>query len=108
MGVWWNALTHSTTSHRKGEMILSGERQMHKEIFYQRRGFLRTMGLTIAAAHLGMFGYMKAFASTTEATSTTATRLPTNASFGTLKQIDAGVLSVGYAESGPANGPAVL
>src|SRR6478736_6702275 len=30
------------------------------------------------------------------------------ASFGALKQIDAGVLSVGYAEAGPANGPPVI
>ena len=29
-------------------------------------------------------------------------------SFGTLKQIDAGLLSVGYAEAGPAGGPPVL
>jgi pimeloyl-ACP methyl ester carboxylesterase len=29
-------------------------------------------------------------------------------SFDTLKQIDAGVLNVGYAEAGPANGPAVV
>jgi pimeloyl-ACP methyl ester carboxylesterase len=29
-------------------------------------------------------------------------------SFGTLKQIDAGVLNVGYAEAGPGDGPAVL
>jgi pimeloyl-ACP methyl ester carboxylesterase len=28
--------------------------------------------------------------------------------FGTLKQIDAGLLNVGYAEVGPANGPAVI
>src|SRR5438876_2499318 len=32
----------------------------------------------------------------------------TNTSFGPLKQIDAGVLNVGYAEAGPANGPAVV
>ncbi len=31
-----------------------------------------------------------------------------HASFATLKQIDAGVLNVGYAEAGPANGPAVV
>ena len=30
----------------------------------------------------------------------------TTASFGPLKQIDAGVLNVGYAEAGPADGPA--
>ena len=32
----------------------------------------------------------------------------TTASFGPLKQVDAGVLEVGYAEAGPAGGPAVL
>ncbi|MBT2225436.1 alpha/beta fold hydrolase [Nonomuraea sp. NEAU-A123] len=31
-----------------------------------------------------------------------------NASFGPLKQINAGVLNVGYAEAGPADGPAVV
>ena len=31
--------------------------------------------------------------------------LPT---FGAVKQIDAGVLDVGYAEAGPADGPAVI
>ncbi len=28
--------------------------------------------------------------------------------FGALKQVEAGVLSVGYAEAGPADGPAVI
>src|ERR1700749_5348952 len=32
----------------------------------------------------------------------------TDSSFGVLKQVDAGVLSVGYAEAGPGDGPAVL
>jgi hypothetical protein len=32
----------------------------------------------------------------------------TNTSFGPLKQINAGVLNVGYAETGPANGPVVV
>jgi pimeloyl-ACP methyl ester carboxylesterase len=32
----------------------------------------------------------------------------TNASFGPLKQVEAGVLEVGYVEAGPAGGPAVL
>jgi pimeloyl-ACP methyl ester carboxylesterase len=34
--------------------------------------------------------------------------MSTDASFGALKQIDAGLLNVGYAEAGPADGPAVL
>jgi pimeloyl-ACP methyl ester carboxylesterase len=37
-----------------------------------------------------------------------ATKPGTNTSFGPLKQIDAGVLNIGYAEAGPANGPAVI
>jgi pimeloyl-ACP methyl ester carboxylesterase len=37
-----------------------------------------------------------------------ATASPKNASFGPLKQIDAGLLSVGYAEAGPANGSPVI
>jgi pimeloyl-ACP methyl ester carboxylesterase len=32
----------------------------------------------------------------------------TNTSFSSIKQIDAGLLNVGYAEVGPANGPAVM
>lgn len=32
----------------------------------------------------------------------------TNTSFGPLKQVDAGVLNIGYAQAGPADGPAVI
>ena len=32
----------------------------------------------------------------------------TNTTFGALKQIDAGLLNVGYAEAGPTDGPAVM
>src|SRR5216117_521911 len=32
----------------------------------------------------------------------------TNTSFGSLKQVDAGVLNIGYAEAGPADGRAVI
>lgn len=32
----------------------------------------------------------------------------TNTSFATLKQINTGLLNVGYAEAGPTNGPAVI
>jgi pimeloyl-ACP methyl ester carboxylesterase len=37
-----------------------------------------------------------------------ATTAGTDASFGALKQIDAGLLSVGYAEAGPPDSPAVI
>jgi pimeloyl-ACP methyl ester carboxylesterase len=41
-------------------------------------------------------------------TAETTTAAGTGASFGPLKQIDAGLLRVGYAEAGPANSPAVI
>jgi hypothetical protein len=37
-----------------------------------------------------------------------AIKLGTNTSFALLKQVNAGVLNVGYAEDGPADGPAVI
>jgi pimeloyl-ACP methyl ester carboxylesterase len=39
---------------------------------------------------------------------TSAAATETSTSFGPLKQIDAGLLNVGYAEAGPADGPAVV
>jgi pimeloyl-ACP methyl ester carboxylesterase len=42
------------------------------------------------------------------ATDAPPVRPETTAPFGALKQIDAGVLSVGYAEAGPPDGPAVI
>jgi hypothetical protein len=43
-----------------------------------------------------------------EAAVAKATASPKNTAFAPLKQIDAGLLNVGYAEAGPANGPAVI
>src|ERR1700683_1192628 len=42
------------------------------------------------------------------ATDTSTMKPGTSTPFGALKQVDAGPLSVGYAEAGPADGPAVL
>jgi pimeloyl-ACP methyl ester carboxylesterase len=42
------------------------------------------------------------------AETTMTTAAGTDASFGPLKQVDAGLLSVGYAEAGPADSPAVI
>lgn len=72
-----------------------------------RRRFLGTAALTLAAAEFGLLGLAA------EPTNSKSAVVPTHtpiapASFNTLKQIDAGVLNVGYAEAGPANGPAVL
>jgi pimeloyl-ACP methyl ester carboxylesterase len=75
------------------------------EINQDRRRFFGTAAMAIAATQLGMIG--------PAAAQRVAARMPaikpgTNTSFGPLKQIDAGVLNVGYAEAGPANGPVVV
>ena len=61
--------------------------------------------MAVAATQLGMIN--PAAAQRTE-TKVPAIKPGTNTSFGPLKQIDAGVLSVGYAEAGPVNGPVVI
>jgi len=70
-----------------------------------RRRFFGAAAVTAAAAHLGML----ATADAQPARTTLPPIKPgTNTSFAPLKQIDAGVLNIGYAEAGPANGPAVI
>jgi pimeloyl-ACP methyl ester carboxylesterase len=61
--------------------------------------------MTIAAAQFGVIGSTQA---ETKPTALPAIKPGTNTSFGSLKQIDAGLLNVGYAEAGPADGPAVI
>src|ERR1700719_1510817 len=61
-----------------------------------RRRFLRNASMTLAAAELVALGSAKAQSS------------PKAQSFGPLKQIDAGLLNVGYVEAGPADGSAVI
>ncbi|MDP1584656.1 MAG: alpha/beta hydrolase [Bradyrhizobium sp.] len=79
---------------------------MHKDANQTRRGFIGTaaalvtgIGLTCpAAAHLSLAGI----------TDATTRPLTISASREHLKQINAGLLNVGYTESGPVGGPAVL
>jgi pimeloyl-ACP methyl ester carboxylesterase len=76
-----------------------------EEINQDRRHFVGTAAMAVAATQLGMIG--SAAAQRVEA-KMPAIKPGTNTSFGPLKQINAGVLNVGYAEAGPANGPVVL
>lgn len=73
-----------------------------------RRRFFGTAAMTFAAAQLGMIGSAAAQSGKTKPSELPAIKPGTNKSFGPLKQIDAGVLNVGYAEAGPADGPAVI
>jgi pimeloyl-ACP methyl ester carboxylesterase len=69
---------------------------------YNRRRFIGTASMTIAAAQLGLTPPHAAAAAAQGAGPTS------NSLFGTLKQIEAGVLNIGYAEAGPANGSPVI
>ena len=64
---------------------------MADSINLHRRRLIGASLLTLAAAHMG-----------------TARAQGASSSFGPLKQINAGVLNVGYAEAGPANGAPVV
>jgi pimeloyl-ACP methyl ester carboxylesterase len=81
---------------------------MSEKINYQRRHFLGTAAMTIATTQLGRFGSANAQSSKTKPAALATMQSGTNTSFGSLKQIDAGVLNVGYAEAGPANGRPVI
>ena len=82
--------------------------EMSEDINHHRRRFFGTAAATFAAAQLGIIGSAAAQPSTTKPAGLPAIQPGTNTSFGTLKQIDAGILNVGYAEAGPADGPAVI
>ena len=78
-----------------------------EEIDRHRRRFFGTAAMTVAAAQLGMIGAADAQPDPVNSRPRVPAIKPgTNTSFAPLKQIDAGLLNIGYAEAGPANGPA--
>jgi pimeloyl-ACP methyl ester carboxylesterase len=77
---------------------------MSQKTKYDRRRFLGNALMTLGATALAMPGIANEQSRTKRSTS----RHQTSGSFGTLKQIDAGVLNVGYVEAGPANGQPVI
>ena len=80
---------------------------MSDEVNRDRRQLLGSAAVTVASAQLGVIAFANA-----QSAKTTAAPPPikpgTRTSFGSLRQIDAGPLNVGYAEAGPGNGPAVV
>jgi pimeloyl-ACP methyl ester carboxylesterase len=84
------------------------EEEMSEEVNHDRRRLLSAAAMTFAAAELGLIGIEPARPEKKKPAGTPSMRPRTSTSFGTLKQVDAGVLNVGYAEAGPAEGPAVI
>jgi pimeloyl-ACP methyl ester carboxylesterase len=78
-----------------------------EEIDRRRRYFVGAAAVA-AATQLGMTGSADAQSSETGQAQLPPVRPATNTSFAPLKQIDAGVLNVAYAEAGAPDGPPVL
>jgi len=81
---------------------------MSEEIREDRRNFLALAATTLAGGELAFAGRASAQSSGDLRTATTRDPSAHASAFGAIKQIDAGVLNVGYVEAGPANGPAVV
>jgi pimeloyl-ACP methyl ester carboxylesterase len=79
-----------------------------EEINRDRRRFFGTAAMSLAAAQFALCGSVNAKPGKAKSAEMSGIRPGTHTSFGALKQIDAGLLNVGYAEAGPANGPAVI
>ncbi len=72
-----------------------------------RRRLLGAAAMTMVAAQLGVRASAAAPADRTAA-KVAAIQSGTNTSFKSSKQIDAGLLNIGYAEDGPSDGPPVI
>ena len=84
---------------------------MSKDLHLGRREFFGAAAMTIAAAQIGTLASANTQANASDSDDTTTSLAPqpdTHTSFGSLKQADAGLLNVGYAEAGPANGTVVI
>src|SRR5580658_3576749 len=91
----------------RGDLTMSPIK-MPEHVNHLRRRFLSTAAIAITAARFGMLSSAKAEATNETAGEILRGRPETNTSFNSIKQIDAGLLNVGYAEAGPADGPAVI
>jgi hypothetical protein len=78
---------------------------MPDQINTRRRRLLGTTVAGISLMELGLSGLAKAQSNGTPSSTKTATRV---ASFDNIRQVNAGTLSIGYAEAGPQNGPVVI
>ena len=79
-----------------------------KRSIKSRRRFFGAVAMTIAPAQFGVIRPAAAQPSKAKPASLPPIKPGTNKSFGPLKQIDAGLLNVGYAEAGPPDGPPVI
>jgi len=75
---------------------------MSEQINHHRRRFFGMTAIALAAVEFGVAGTAVA------QSALPAVKAGTNTSFEALKRVNAGVLDIGYAEAGRADGPVVL
>ncbi|MEM5383421.1 alpha/beta hydrolase [Paraburkholderia phymatum] len=81
---------------------------MSNQINTRRRRFLGTAVVSVGAMESVFSGLANAQVEESSQPAASADNAMSNSSFGAIRQIDAGVLNVGYAEVGPVNGPVVI
>jgi pimeloyl-ACP methyl ester carboxylesterase len=83
--------------------LIQERRSVPEPLNHDRRNFLRNAAMALAAAEL-----TPGAANAQSGKKAAWVKSGAKASFASVKQIDAGLLNVGYAEAGPADGPAVI
>ena len=78
-----------------------------KKIKYSRRRFISETAMSLGAAEFAMFGFTNTSFIDNNGKKIMNSNNKENL-FDTIKQIDAGLLNVGYAEAGPLNGTPVI
>ncbi|QIP14936.1 alpha/beta hydrolase [Spirosoma aureum] len=81
---------------------------MENQAKVDRRHFLCTSVLTLAATQFGLFRAANAQSEGVKPIGPKTNQQRSDAQFGPIRQINAGVLTIGYVEVGPATGPVVL
>jgi pimeloyl-ACP methyl ester carboxylesterase len=87
---------------------MTGRNIMSNEINHERRRFFGAAAMTIAAAQFGLNSLAEAQQERRKTPDARGFKPGTNTTFASLKQIDAGLLNIGYAEAGPTDGEPVI
>jgi pimeloyl-ACP methyl ester carboxylesterase len=74
----------------------------------KRRHFFGTTAMIAAAAELGIVRMAQAESGSEQPPTPSSSKAASNMAFGTLRQIDAGTLNVGFIDAGPSDGHAVI
>jgi pimeloyl-ACP methyl ester carboxylesterase len=98
--------------HRNGNAQSQGDPQMDIRNASARpvgrRRFLNAAAMTFAASQLGLLEYANAESSTLNPSPPALGKPKNQIALASIRQIQAGVLNIGYADEGPSDGPAVI